>query len=203
MASKTPRVAVTCALLTLFILPTAARAEAQVPSLIYQSWSKNQVGDYVVVEKVEENAEAVVYQRTRMELLSLAPSAAKIRLTVTRNTGSGWELLKTWEATLDEKVPADVGARQRRMEGAQKEGDEIVDVLGRRVPAHWFELTNHQKSGDTDVRVVTRSSFSNEVPGRVVGIDQDVYLPGTDTLVYQATTRVVDWSAASYPAKPN
>jgi hypothetical protein len=190
-----------CFLLSLAIPATANATSDLVPNLIYRSWSTSQVGDYIVAERSEESAERAGTTRIRIELLALTPREAKLRTTISANDGSGWKKVSSEDASVAALISAEAGAKQRTMDGAIDEGDRTVDLLGRKVSAHWYRVRRSQLSGETRLRVETRTEVSDQVPSRIVGIDQAVFLPD-DTLVYVSTTRIVDWSgAAAVPAR--
>ncbi|MCH9671897.1 MAG: hypothetical protein K0U93_10665 [Gammaproteobacteria bacterium] len=161
---------------------------------IFDSWAHSPVGERIVVEKTERAGERTQRSRLTFALLSRTPNAATVEMTIEREHGDSWKLIERTESTVPSLIDAKAAARQRIPPSATKRGRETIDVVGLPIEAQWFTLSKNQLVNGNDVRVDTRTSFSDAVPGRTIRVEQQVYRSGTTDLVYTATTRVVEWS---------
>ena len=193
--------ALACLVLAAGLSPRPVSAADLLPNLVYESWSKSAVGDYVIVEKVEENGDGKTETRVRMELVSRTGSEVRFRMRIAQKTEKGWRQIQDDVQTVGRMISRAKGENQRKMDGAVDEGDERMKVAGHPVQAHWWLVSRKQSHGEHALDVYTKTIVSDEVPGRVVSIDQEVYLEGTETLMYVASTKVVQWSRkAAAPA---
>jgi len=156
-----------------FVLLAAAAARADdVPNELYERWKGFKVGSSVTFHSDVETAGVKVEYEATSTLTEL--SAEKAVVEVTGFTRLGDKKLdakpKRFEYAATKKPEAKPDAD--KPPPSKKEGDEELDVGGKKIKCHWVE----EKTDDGTSKTTERSWFSSEVPGGVVR--QDVTVDG-------------------------
>jgi hypothetical protein len=155
-----------------FVLLASAAARAdEVPNELYERWKDWKVGSSVTFHSDVDTAGVKVEYEATSTLIEITKEKAVVE--VTGFTKLGDKRLdakpKRFEYTATVKKPepkADSDTASR------KEGDEELEVQGKKLKCHWVE----QKTDNGTSKTTERSWFSSEVPGGVVR--QDVTVDG-------------------------
>ncbi len=175
-------------LLVVLALPGAtAFAEELVPNPEYEGWASFRVGATVRIES-ETSVEATKsVTRTTTQLLEVASDRLVLESTVTTISG-GKELTAP---VRKREVPSKISKDDlpKPDPSNTKEGDEELDVGGRKVACHFVEVTRIVDGKKS----VTKTWTSKEVPGGLVKMESTT--EGTPATT--ARSLAIDWKVPS------
>ena len=143
------------------LVATAVTADAQqIDNPEYKNWSGFKPGAWVKFKSTSEAAGTKSETEQTTKLLEVTPAKAVVEITMVA-MGNKMPPHKR-------EIPAKITPQATKTDGAKAakvaEGDEDVDVGGKKVKAHWTESTTEMSGSKT----VSRVWQSKSVPGGMV-----------------------------------
>lgn len=162
----------------LFAIPVAAQEVAENP--VYKNWEKFPVGSSVTYRSITKTPDFEAIQEYTLVLKDKTPDRVVIEKQLTSIDPQGNRT--TYPAMTSEnpkvyKLPKGVKVeKNKKQPGLKGEGEEELEILGRKIKAQWFKATSKVEAGDTH----TSSWSSAEIPGGLIKAENDT--PATKSL---------------------
>ena len=129
------------------VLSTVAVADAQVDNPEYKSWSGFKAGAWVKFKMVTEASGTKTEMEQTVKLVDLTPTKAVVE--------TGMVMAGNKLPAQKRDIPAKITPESAKLPKTSKpaEGDEDVDVGGKKVKAHWVESTTEAGGNKTVAKV--------------------------------------------------
>ncbi len=149
------------------VLPAFA-AEESIDNPTYLSWAKFKVGAQVRYRQEMDMAGNKTESEIVYSLVEITPEKAVVEMKVaTIIMGNKTEMPATKVEYLA-KVPKtnlpQAAAPETQIKSDSKQGDEEIDVVGKKMKCHFIETTTEQNGGP----IVSKIYTSDEIPGTLV-----------------------------------
>lgn len=172
-------------LFALAVLSLAAIQDEKVENPEYKAWASQKVGAWVKYKMVNDMGQMKMEGETITKLKELTPEKAVIEQITTFEMGGQKQENKT-SRTIESKIAKGTDSEGSKLE-QQGEGDEELEIKGRKIKCHWVK---NKVSGKRGAAVMT-SWRTDEVVGGSAKMEIATEAP----MKMNMTLTAVDWKA--------
>jgi hypothetical protein len=164
-------------------LVAVAYAKDMIDNREYKGWSECKPGSWVTLKTVSEFGGNKSESEMTTKLLEISADKATVETQMTMMVGDKPKVMPAKKRDIAAKIekPEDKGEKEEK----PKEGDEEIEVGGKKLKCHWMEMHSEQKGMVSDTKVW----YSPEIPGHTAKMESKM----SGTMKGTSTMEAVKW----------
>lgn len=162
------KTAIGCGFAAVMVLSSSTASGEMIDNPMYKHWAQFKPGTYVVTQSVQEAMGQKTESVTTTTLKSVSGDKVVLELaSVTKVAGQEFKTPpQTMEhpARIEKYEPEKTEGEKPDVKQKTKEGDEVVEVAGKKIKTKWYDAVTDMGNMKTH----TKSWMSDDFPGQII-----------------------------------